>query len=221
VIVTRKRQRRSNPARWIVPLLVLAALAAALTWPPAQRAVASGPLAPVWNAGGNAATVAVRPLTFAGQQQTIADRNRELRDLNNRLEQQRQAKADADARAQKLQQQVAALENQPVETTAPAPRPAPANAAGFGSASTGGTTNGGASSAGAPTPEEKRLAATWAAMEPEKAAAVIQRLPDDEVTRVLAQMDADGAGAIMNALPASVAARISRAVAQVQPGAGR
>jgi flagellar motility protein MotE (MotC chaperone) len=73
----------------------------------------------------------------------------------------------------------------------------------------------------APTAEEKRLAATWAAMEPEKAAAVVQRLPDDAVTRVLAQMDAESAGAIMNALPTNVAARISRAVAQVQPAAGR
>jgi flagellar motility protein MotE (MotC chaperone) len=58
-------------------------------------------------------------------------------------------------------------------------------------------------------------------MEPEKAAAVVQRLPEDAATRVLAQMDADSAGAIMNALPPSVAARISRAVAQVRPGAGR
>jgi flagellar motility protein MotE (MotC chaperone) len=58
-------------------------------------------------------------------------------------------------------------------------------------------------------------------MEPEKAAAIVQRLPDGEVTRVLAQMDADSAGAIMNALPAGVAARISRAVAQVPATANR
>jgi flagellar motility protein MotE (MotC chaperone) len=217
VIVTRKRQRRSHPARWLVPLLVLAVLAAVLSWPPAQRAVAGGPLAPVWNAGAHAGTVAFRPLTFAGQQQTIADRNRELRDLNDRLEQQRQAKADAEGRAQKLQQQVTALANQPVETAAPAPRPAATAAAGGFAAAP----SAGASSATAPTPEEKRLAATWAAMEPEKAAAVVQRLPDDEVTRVLVQMDADSAGAIMDALPVNVAARISRAVAQVQPAAGR
>jgi len=75
--------------------------------------------------------------------------------------------------------------------------------------------------AAAGSAEERRLAATWAAMEPEKAAAIVQRLPDDAVSRVLAQMDADSAGAIMNALPASAAARISRAVAQVPPAAGR
>ena len=49
-------------------------------------------------------------------------------------------------------------------------------------------------------------------MEPEKAAAVLQRLPDDQVSRVLAQMDPDSAGAIMDALPTGVAARLSRAL---------
>jgi flagellar motility protein MotE (MotC chaperone) len=58
-------------------------------------------------------------------------------------------------------------------------------------------------------------------MEPEKAAAMIQRLPDDEVTRVLAQMDTDSAGEIMSALPPAVAARISRASAQVSASSGR
>jgi flagellar motility protein MotE (MotC chaperone) len=217
VIVTRKRQRRSNPARWMIPLLVVGVLAAVLSWPPAQRVVANGPLRPLWNAGAGAGTVVVRPLTFAGQQQTIADRNRELRQLNDRLEQQRRAKADADARAEKLQQQIAALENQPVETPVPAPRPAATAATGFAAAPAAA----GEAAAAPATAEEKRLAATWAAMEPEKAAAVVQRLPDDAVTRVLAAMDADSAGAIMNALPASAAARISRAVAQVQPAASR
>jgi hypothetical protein len=224
VIVTRKRQRRSNPARWLVPFFVLAVLAAVLSWPPAQRVIANGPLRPAWNAGAGAGSVIARPLTFAGQQQTIADRNRELRDLNDRLEKQRLAKADADARAQKLQQQVAALANQPQETAVLAPRPVATAAAGFAAASGGAAASGAATASGAaaaPTADEKRLAATWAAMEPEKAAAVVQRLPDDEVTRVLGQMDADSAGAIMNALPANVAARISRAVAQVQPATGR
>jgi flagellar motility protein MotE (MotC chaperone) len=58
-------------------------------------------------------------------------------------------------------------------------------------------------------------------MEPERAAAVIQRLPDDEVTRVLGAMEPDSAGEIMNALPPAVAARISRASAQVSATSGR
>jgi flagellar motility protein MotE (MotC chaperone) len=222
VIVTRHRKRRSNAGRILIPLLVLAVLAAALTWPPSQRAIANGPLRPVWTVGSNTGSLLVRPLTFAAQQQTIADRNRELRELSARLEQQRKAKADADAKAQQLRQQVTALANQPQETPIPAPRPRATAADGF-AAQTAGTTGGGTATAAvtAATADEKRLAATWAAMEPEKAAAIVQRLPDDAATRVLAAMDADSAGAIMNALPANVAARISRAVAQVPSAPGR
>jgi len=52
-------------------------------------------------------------------------------------------------------------------------------------------------------------------MEPEKAAAMIQRLPDDEVVRVLGAMDPDSAAEILNALPPAVSARLSRDAAQV------
>lgn len=214
MIVTRHRKSRPHPARYLVPLGAIAALVAALTWPPSHRAIANGPLQPVWSATANAGGVVARPLSFAGQQQTITDRNRQIRDLDAQLERQREAKADAETRAQELQQRLTALANQPHDTPAPAPRAtaAPAGGAGGAAASTG---------AAAAHADERRLAATWAAMEPEKAAAIVQRLPDDAVTRVLAQMDADSAGAIMNALPASAAARISRAVAQVPLAAGR
>jgi flagellar motility protein MotE (MotC chaperone) len=46
-------------------------------------------------------------------------------------------------------------------------------------------------------------------------------LPDDRVSRVLAQMDPDSAGAIMDVLPTKVAVRLSRAVAQVSTGVDR
>jgi flagellar motility protein MotE (MotC chaperone) len=210
VIVTRRRKPRSHPGRYLIPLGALAVVGFLLGWPPSQHAIANGPLQPVWNAGANAGAVVMRPLSFAGQQQTIADRNREIRDLNDRLERQRQGKADAETRTQQLQQQVTALANQP--HAAPVVLPRAIATPGFGSVP---------ASAGTATGDEKRLAATWSAMEPEKAAAVVQRLPDDEVVRVLAAMDPDSAGAIMNALPAGVAARISRAVAQVQPAASR
>jgi flagellar motility protein MotE (MotC chaperone) len=216
VIVTRHRKQRPHPARVLVPLAVLALLGAALAWPPSQRVIANGPLHPLWSASASTGGVLARPLTFAGQQQTITDRNREIRDLDAQLEAQRRAKADAETRAQQLQQQLTALANQPHETPAPAPRRATAPAPGLGGM--GGSAAAGAAAGSA---EDRRLAATWAAMEPEKAAAIVQRLPDDAVSRVLAQMDADSAGAIMNALPASAAARISRAVAQVPPAAGR
>ena len=213
MIVTRHRKARPHPARYMVPLGAVAVLAAALLWPPSQRVIANGPLQPVWSATASTGGVIARPLSFAGQQQTITERNREIRDLEAQLEQQREAKAAAEARTQQIQQQLTALANQPRETPAPAPHATAAPALGIAAAS--------GSAATAATADARRLATTWAAMEPEKAAAIVQRMPDDAVTRVLAQMDADSAGAIMNALPASAAARISRAVAQVPPGAGR
>jgi len=214
VIVTRRRKQRSHYGRYAVVLLVIAAIGFVLGFPPTQRAIASGPLAPAWNAGANVAGVVGRPLTFAGQQATITERNRQIRDLNARLEKARVAKNDAEGRASRLQQQIAAAAAQPLDTPEPAPRPvATAASAAFGTP--------GGDAAASTTVAEKRLAAAWAAMEPERAALVIQRLPDDQVTRVLAQMDPDSAGAIMDALPPAAAARISRAVAQVRPPAGR
>jgi flagellar motility protein MotE (MotC chaperone) len=213
VIVTRHRKARPHPARYLIPLGALGVLAAALLWPPSQRVIANGPLQPVWSATASTSGVIARPLSFAGQQQTITERNREIRDLEVQLEQQREAKAAAESRTQQLQQQLTALANQPHETPAPAPRAKAASAVGVA-----GTSGAAATSANA---DARRLATTWAAMEPEKAAAIVQRMPDDAVTRVLGQMDAESAGAIMNALPASAAARISRAVAQVPSGAGR
>jgi flagellar motility protein MotE (MotC chaperone) len=213
VIVTRHRRARPHPARYLLPLGAIAVLTAALLWPPSHRVIANGPLQPVWSATASTGGVIARPLSFAGQQETITERNREIRDLEAQLEQQREAKAVAEARTQQLQRQLTALANQPHEVPAPAPRATVAPAAGIAAA-----TGSAATSANA---DARRLATTWAAMEPEKAAAIVQRMPDDAVTRVLAQMDAESAGAIMNALPAGAAARISRAVAQVPPGAGR
>ena len=66
MIVTRQRKRRRGAARYVVPLLVLAALALALAWPPAHHVIADGPLAPVWNTG--AQGVALPPsYTLFGQ----------------------------------------------------------------------------------------------------------------------------------------------------------
>ena len=207
MIVTRQRKTRSHPERYLLPLALIAVLGFVLGWPPSQRAIANGPLKPMWDAGASAGAVVTRPLSFAGQQQTITERNREIREMTDRLERQRAAKAEADARVEQLQQQVTALASQPHAAPVSLPRP-------MRSAAAPGTV-------AASTADEKRLAATWAAMEPEKAAAVVQRLSDEQAVRVLAAMDAESAGAIMNAVPANVAARLSRALAQVQPAAGR
>lgn len=215
MIVTRKRRRRVDPRRILIPLAVVAAVAFALWFPPSRRLIADGPLHPAWAAAATAGGVVERPFTFAAQQQTIADRNRQIRDLDDQLETERRAKADAQTRSHDLEHRLGTLANQPREAPSADPTPAPTQPPGAagGLAATGGTR--------AASDGERRLAATWASMEPEKAAAVIQRLPDDEVTRVLGQMDADSAGAIMNALPPAVAARISSAGAQVSADGGR
>lgn len=205
MIVTRQRKRRSGVGRILVPLGVLAVLGFLLALPPVQRAIAHGPLAPAWKAGTNATRVVVRPFTFAAQQQSIADRNRRIRDLTAQLEREREATDDAEARADELAQQLTAALNEP--PVAPLPVPHARRLSGSRTA--------------ASPADDRRLAATWAAMEPERAAAIAMHLPDDQVSRVLAQMDPDSAGAIMDVLPTKVAVRLSRAVAQVSTGVDR
>jgi flagellar motility protein MotE (MotC chaperone) len=213
VIVTRQRKKKPNYKPLLIPLALVAIVSGALSRSPSHAFIVDGPLKPLWVALGPV----VRPLTFAGQQETINERNREIRDLSAQLEQQRQEKSGDDARVQQLQQQLAALESRPkTATPSPAPRrTAPATPA-TALAASGSATGGAAASE-----DEKRIAATWAAMDPEKAAAVVQRLPDAEVVRVLAAMDPDSAAGILNALPAAVAARLTRTGAQVSPSANR
>jgi flagellar motility protein MotE (MotC chaperone) len=214
VIVTRQRRRRLNLRRFMLPALAIVALAVALLWPPSHNAIANGPLKPVWQVGERTAVALGAPLRFAAQQQTITDRNREIRTLNGQLEQQRAKTVAGEQKVQALQQQVTALANQPKPTPVPAVRPTAMSANAAVNAQ-------GAGAASAVSEGDRRVAATWAAMEPEKAAAVAQRLPDDQVVRILGAMDADQAGEIMNALPAAVAARLSRAAPQVGAAAVR
>ena len=219
MIVTRQRKRRRNARRALLPLAAIAALTFALTWPPSHNVIVNSPLRPAFNAVGNVTSVVGRPLTFAAQQQTITEKNREIRTLSAQLDAQRQAKNDADTKVQHLQHQLSAAANQPKPTPAPAVHTPVAQSTGVGAlAATGSAPS---SNGAAPTDDEKRLAATWAAMEPEKAAALIQRLPDDRVVRVLAAMDPDSAAGILNAVPAAVAARLSRTSTQVPAPSGR
>jgi flagellar motility protein MotE (MotC chaperone) len=204
VIITRQRRKRTPWRRYLVPAAIIGAFLFLVEWPPSQNAIANSPLRPFWLGAGRVVSVVAGPLTFAAQQQQITDRNRTIQTLNAQLEKQRAAAAADSTKVQQLQQQLAAMASQPRPTAIPAVRPSAVAAA-----------------PAAVADADRRLAATWAAMDPEKAAAVVQRLPDDQVVRVLAQMDADSAGQIMNALPAGVAARLSRTAAQVGSGRNR
>jgi flagellar motility protein MotE (MotC chaperone) len=200
MIVTRQRAKKRNSLPILLPIAAIAMLAVALTWPPSRNIIVNGPLKPFSNVVAGIWGQISRPLTFAYQQQQITDRNVEIKGLNDRLETERKSISDKEQQVQALQRAVSAANAQPAEVT---PTPIPAvrpNTA-----------------AGAPllandvSPEKtalKRTGQQWTAMDPEKAAALVQTLPDDYVAQVFAQMSPDDVGPIMDALPAKVASRI-------------
>ncbi|MFN2462048.1 MAG: magnesium transporter MgtE N-terminal domain-containing protein [Candidatus Velthaea sp.] len=115
--------------------------------------------------------------------------------LNASLESDRKTREEKETRIAELQSAVARLQAEP--------KPAPPAAAPRARAS---TAPGAAHDA---ADALKRTAAYWASMDAEKAAAVAQRLPDEYVNRVFAQMAPDAVADIMNALPAKVAAHLT------------
>jgi hypothetical protein len=198
MIVTRRRPKRRNYGKIILPVLALLALAGALYWPPSHNVIVNGPLKPVWGVLGAAGGQAAKPLTFAAQQQRIADQNRKLRDDAALRESDRKDKEAKDAQIAALRTQVVQLQSSEKATPLPAPVVKPTAAADLGL----GAAN--------PVPDDiRRTAAYWSSMDAEKAAAIAEKLPDDYVNRVFAQMSPDSVGDIMDALPANVAARLA------------
>jgi len=210
MIATRERRRRLNLRKLLLPVVAIGALGFALFWPPSQRAISgfvvNGPLAPVWRIVGTVVTPLVGPLHFAAQEQVIADRNKQIEILGGQLEDQRRQVAARDQQITSLQNQVKQAQAAAAAAAANTPAPvlqksAPANAA---------------AGAGAPpvavsaSDDPKRTAAVWAAMEPEAAAAVAQKLPPAYTAKVLALMSPDAAGALLGALPPDYAARVSQ-----------
>jgi len=207
MIVTRRRTKKPGLGRFVLPLLAIAALAGALWWPPSHNVIVNGPLKPVWALLGNVGSTAGKPLTFAAQQQAIADQNRKLKDADSQREADRKDKEAKDRQITALQTEVSQLQTANKETSAPVPivKPTAAGAA--------------LDAAGPPVPDDiRRTAAYWSSMDAEKAAAIAQKLPDDYVNRVFAQMSPDSVGDIMNALPAATAARLAAAAAGAKPG---
>jgi flagellar motility protein MotE (MotC chaperone) len=200
MIVTRRRAKKRNPLPILLPIAAIAMLGVALTWPPSRQIILNGPLKPVSNGVASIWGTISRPLTFAYQQQTITDRNIELKRLNDQMEAQRKATSDKDQQLQALQRQVGAINAQPAGVT---PTPAPVVRPSAGPA--------GAALPNQVSPEKAAMQRTgqqWSAMDPEKAAALVAALPDDYVAGVFAQMSPDAVGAILDSLPAKTAARI-------------
>jgi len=201
MIVTRQRKQKKSSLPILLPIAAIAMLAIALTWPPSRNFITNGPLKPVATVFDAVWGTISRPLSFAYQQQQITDRNQEIKTLNDQLESDRKAAADKDAQVAQLQKQIASDEAQPQPSAAaavPAAGQAP-NAAGAA---------GGAAAAAPASDAIRRAAAQWSAMDPAKAAALVQKLPTSYVSSVFAQMSPDAVGPIMDALPPKVAALI-------------
>jgi flagellar motility protein MotE (MotC chaperone) len=202
MIVTRQRKQKKSSLPILLPIAAIVMLGVALAWPPSRNIILNGPLKPFSNIVLSFWGTVSRPLTFAYQQQEITDRNIQVKQLNDQLEADRKTSADKDQQVQSLQRAVAAANAQPPEVTpSPAPVVRPAAAA----------VAGGAVALSAISPERAALQKTgqqWAAMDPEKAAALIGTLPDDYVAQVFAQMSPDDVGPIMDNLSAKQAARI-------------
>ena len=213
MIVTRQRKQKRSSLPILLPIAAIAMLAVALGWPPSRNIIMNGPLKPFTNIVLSFWGTVSRPLTFAGQQQHITDQNIQIKQLNDRLESERKNTADKDQQVQQLQRAVVAAQQQP---EAPTPSPPPVVRA---------TAGAGGVALPAVSPEQAALQKTgqqWAAMDPEKAAALVGTLPNDYVAKVFAQMAPDDVGPIMEQLPAKQASAIVQSgQAQLSAQAGR
>jgi hypothetical protein len=214
MIATRQRkQKKGSLLPILLPIAAIAMLIVALTWPPSRNFITNGPLHPVAAVADSIWATVSRPLTFAYQQQQITDRNVQVKQLSDKLETDRTAAEAKDAQIASLQKQIAAIQAQPA---AASPSPAPAGPA-------GGTTAAGAAAgpagAAASSPGSDAIALTakqWSAMDPERAAALAQKLPEAYDAQVFAQMSPDNVGPIMDALPSVFAAKVVQSGPQAQ-----
>ncbi len=215
MIVTRRRRKPFPWKRLILPVIAIALVITALSWAPSRDAITNGPLAPAWKASSSGFDRVAAPFHFAAQNQLLTQRNQQIASLQQQLA---DLKAQDAAKAKKiasLDTQIGQLQARsttrgaaPAASSSPAPvSGATANPFGAASASTGSSANDLASGA---TPDMRRTAAYWANMEPENAAKLVQKLPVPYVARVLALMSPDAVGAILDALPASVAAQLTQ-----------
>lgn len=204
MIVTRQRKKPFPWKRVLPPIAALALLAAALWWTPSRTWIATGPLAPVWNAASPVWKPIAAPFVAAGQERTIESQNSQITSLQKQLADTRaQVNAD-DKQISKLQTQVNDSQQQVAlaQATKSKAATAPAPAAQASAAP--------ADLSAQATPDMRRTAAVWAAMDSEAAAKIVQKLPQDYVARIFALMSPDAVGAILENLPATYAAHLTQ-----------
>jgi len=191
MIVTRQRKKPFPWKRVLTPAVALSVVAAALWWPPSRAWISTGPLSPVWKPITVPLDVAARERMISAQNATIASLQKQLADARMQI-------GDRDKQLSQLQTQLTDVEQQAalakaVKPAAKAAAPAPA-----------------ADLSVQASPDMRRTAAVWSAMDAEAAAKVVQRLPQDYVARIFALMSPDSVGAILENVPASYAARLTQ-----------
>ena len=213
MIVTRKRKKPFPIKRLILPVVAVLLVAFAFSWGPSRNAMSSGPMAPlVRNTQAYFDTIAA-PFHFAAQNQIITDQNRKIAALQTQVA---TAKTDAQGTGKKIadlqtqldqaQTQLASANGSAAQAAArgaalgqSSPRPGPSDVALVGSDLSANS-----------SPDMKRTANYWAAMDPENAAKVAQRLPPAYVARVLALMQPEAVGTILDNLPPAFAAKLTQ-----------
>lgn len=212
MIVTRRR-RKPFPYRAVASWLALIAIVFFVAlFPPSRTLLANGPLAPVYGATDATWTKVAAPFHFAAQNELLTDDNRKIAALQQQVANDKTQLAGKLIQIAQLQGQVdkaivartaATVPQQPILASRPGPV-----ASGQPLAND--------LSAGA-TPDMKRVAQYWASMDPDQAAAVIQKLPPSYVARIFALMQPDGVGPVLDALPVAFAASVT----QEDPGLKR
>ncbi|GAC1359878.1 MAG: hypothetical protein NVSMB31_20210 [Vulcanimicrobiaceae bacterium] len=192
----------------MLPIIAVLMLVAAFVLPPSRNIIMGGPLAPMWRMLGAGMANVTKPFHFAAMNNEITARDHTITQLQTQMNDDKAQLADRDKQISALQSQVNQLTQASVNDRSKVAK-APAPAASAGSAF-GASASGGSDLTASATPDMRRTATQWAAMDAENAAKVVQRLPVQYSARILALMPADAAGQILNALPAPYAAALTQ-----------
>jgi flagellar motility protein MotE (MotC chaperone) len=184
MIVTRKRKKKFPWKRVLIPVAIVAVIAAALAVPQ-SRGVIADHTQPVWKPFAT-------PFQGLALEKQIRDQSREIAELQSELSDAQSQIADRAKDVSRLQTQLSNAQQQsvqvpPARDTQPIAKPSPL-----------------------PTPDLNRIAAEWSAMDSEAAAKVVQKLPIEYVAHVFTLMSPDAAGAILENLPAAYAAQLTQ-----------
>ncbi len=215
MIITRQRRKPFPWKRLILPVIAIALVIFAFIWTPSRSVIANGPMAPAWRVSGSAFGTVAKPFNFAAQNEILTEKNKQILALEKQISDLQSQTAAKEKKIGDLSGQVQQLQLQAASPKAPAPQASAAVAqADASNPSVSGSiasqiSTGSDLSQGA-TPDMHRTAAYWGNMEPENAAKLIQRLPIPYVAHILALMSADNVGAILDALPANYAAKLTQ-----------